>query len=180
MPSVVERSFNSIQTVSGTVAAIGLEKTGNSVAGNIITPAVWALNYAAKGSTPNEIDLSIYGLGFLNGPVGIAMGLVKAYMDDDIAQKVEEIKLRQSAKYRDYIFPVQSYRNFPPFIVALKVAEHGGTAWQGHNEQWVFVTDSRGIMVSDYKPVGAVKVIRPVYPFVEDNGKFKICSRTCR
>lgn len=62
------------------------------------------------------------------------MGLVKSYMDDDIAQKVEEIKLRQNAKYLDFFF-FQSYRNLPPFIVALKVAEHGGTAWQGHNER---------------------------------------------
>ncbi|CAA0123421.1 Uncharacterised protein [BD1-7 clade bacterium] len=179
MSNVVERNFNSIQTVSGTVAAIGLEKTGNAVAGNMVTPAVWALNYAAKGSTPNEVDLSIYGLGFLNGPAGIAMSLFKAYMDDDIAKKVDEIKQKQSVEYRNYIFAVQAYRNLPPFIAALKVAENGGTAWQGHNDQWVFITDSNGALVADYEPVGAVKVIKPIYPFIEENGKFKICSRTC-
>ena len=35
-------------------------------------------------------------------------------------------------------------------------------------------------MVSGYKPVGAVKVIRPTDSFLEDAGKFKACGRARR
>lgn len=180
MSQFIERNFNQIQTVNSTIAAIGLEKVGQKVAGTLVTPAVWALNYATKDITPNEIDLAIYGSGFINGPAGIVMSLLKAVIDDDIAKKVAVIREQQDPQYRNYIFPVQSYKSLPPLIAAIKVAEAGGTAWKGGNGQWVFLSDSNGLMVADFKPKDAVEVCQPIYPFMHKDGKFRYCMRSCR
>lgn len=180
MTDVMERNINTAQTIGSTVAAIGLEKTGHSVAGNLVTPAVWAANYAVNGNVPSSVDVSIYGAGFISAPASIAVGVFKAVMDDDINRKVEDIKVKQDPMFRQFIYAVQNYSGLPPFIAALKIAENGGTAWRGHNNQWVYITDSNGLLLTDYEPKGAVQTIRPVYPFKEKNGKFDICSKTCR
>lgn len=180
MSQFIERNFNQIQTVNGTIAAIGLEKVGQKVAGNLVTPAVWALNYAAKDITPGEIDLAIYGSSFINGPAGIIMSLLKAVIDDDIGKKVTVIREKQDPQYRNYIFPVQNYSLSAPFIAAQNIARDGGTAWKDPNGQWVFITDSRGVLVPDYEPKDAIDIMKPIYPFSEKNGKFDFCRRTCR
>ena len=162
------------------MAAIGLEKAGNKIAGNLVTPAVWVANYATNGNVPNSADLTIYGSGFISAPVGIVVGFFKAIMDDGVNQKVDEIRIKQDIKYRKYIHPVQKYGNNSPYIVALEIATRGGTVWQGHNAQWVYITDANGKLLIDYEPKGASKVIRPVYPFDVENGKFRICIKTCR
>lgn len=176
----VRDNTNLIQNTSGIIAAVGLEKIGRGAAGNLITPATWVLNYGAQGSTPSAVDVGIYGSGFISGFAGIAVSTLKAFVDDDINQKVKVIRLQNKSKYRPYILPVQSYGSSSPFIEAQTIASNGGTAWQGKNGQWVYIVDSKGRLVIDFEPQEALKVMRPKYPFERtSNGKFIYCSTTC-
>ena len=177
----VRENFNITQNTLGTIAAIGLEKIGKTVAGNLVTPAVWVLNSAAKGSSPSLVDVGIYASGFVSAPAAIAVSTVKALVDDNIYKKVEEIKLQHAVKYRPFIQPVQNYGSDQPFIIALSIASAGGTAWQGQNRQWVYLTDATGLLVPDFKPNKFFQAIQPNYPFqFNDKKEYIYCSRTCR
>ncbi|MFC3152276.1 hypothetical protein ACFOEK_14670 [Litoribrevibacter euphylliae] len=176
----VRDNTNLIQNTSGIIAALGLDKIGRGSVGNLITPATWVLNYGAQGSTPSAVDVGIYGSGFISGIAGMAVSTLKAIVDDDINQKVQAIRLQQLAKYRPYILPVQSYGSSSPFIIAQTIASNGGTAWQGQNGQWVYLTDAKGRLVIDFEPQSALRVMRPKYPFERaSNGKFIYCSTSC-
>jgi len=177
----VRENFNIIQNTSGTIAAIGLEKIGKAAAGNLVTPAIWALNAATKNSTPSVVDVGIYASGFVSAPAAITVSTVKALSDDSINRKVNEIRLQHEAKYRQFILPVQNYGHNAPFFVAQEIASNGGTVWQGQNHQWVYITDARGLLVPDFKPNNFRQAMQPTFPFeLNKNNKFKFCSRTCR
>jgi len=84
-----------IQGASSTIASIGLAKMGKAVAGNLVTPAVWALNYAVEDKTPDSIDIVLYLTAFTSSvaaPATIATGLFKSVVDDDIARKLREVR----------------------------------------------------------------------------------------
>ena len=40
----------------------------------------------------------------------------------------------------------------------------GGTAWEHPNGLWVYITDARGLLVCDYRPVVARKIYQPLLP----------------
>ena len=61
---VVKDHKNVIQTSGGTIASIALEQSGRRVAGALVTPATWALNHAADGSTPGAVDIGLWISGF--------------------------------------------------------------------------------------------------------------------
>jgi hypothetical protein len=164
---------NLYQNTVTTIASVGIEKIGSSTISNLITPAVWTLNYAKTGAKPSVVDGGIYATGFVNAPAGIVAGTIKAYMDDDIAKKTRDIALRQEQKYRKFIHPVQDYSYQPPFIAAMTIAQNGGTVWLGKNGQWVYITGARGALVIDYKPKNSIKFMQPVFPLVKkEDGKF--------
>jgi hypothetical protein len=156
-----------MQTVSGGIAAIGLEKTGNAVAGTMVTPAVWALNYAVNGKTPDNVDVGLFGLGLAGGPFAVASistGIIKAVIDDQIEVQLREVRLNEEAKYRPYIIPCSKYASSGPGINAMAIASRGGTAWQHPNGLWVYIVDASGKLVADFKPKKATKLYQPVWP----------------
>lgn len=175
---IIEANKNKAQSVGGTLASMGLEKTGakigaktaGKVAGYIVTPAIWAYNYGTSGSTPDAIDLSLYGLGFLGSFAGVAAigtGIVKAFVDDDIAQKLEQIKAKENPKYAKFIQACAKYGFASPAINAMTIASKGGTAWKHPNGLWVYITDIRGFMVHDFQPNVFTQIYRPKHPLVK-------------
>lgn len=180
MSDVIKENFNFMQNTSGIVATMGLESLGKSAAGNLVTPAIWALNYTATESKPSGVDIGIYAVGFLNAPSSIVTSVFKSVVDDDINKKVNMIRQLHDAKFRLYIQPVQNFSWEPPFIIANKIAAKGGTAWQGKNGQWVYITDAQGIPVADFTPKNALLIIRPEIPLRRSpNGQYYYCSRSC-
>lgn len=62
--AIARSNKNIIQNTSGIIASVGLNAIGKKVAGNIVTPATWAVNYTSGGSTPGKEDLMLYSAGF--------------------------------------------------------------------------------------------------------------------
>ncbi|GAB1260589.1 hypothetical protein [Aurantivibrio plasticivorans] len=170
----VEAHKNKIQTGSGTVASIGLEMTGKTVAGALITPATWALNYASDGSKPGAVDALIYGSGFLSTPAAIATGVLKAAVDDDLNAKLSEVKRTDNQKFRSFFKACSHFAGNSPQINAMNIASKGGTAWKHPNGLWVYITDAKGQLVSDFQPRLFTEMYQPDQPLkVGANGGFK-------
>lgn len=163
----IENHKNIIQGVSGTIASMGLTKIGRPIAGIVVTPAVWVLNYATQGSTPDAIDVGIFGSGFISGPGAIFTGLVKAAVDDDIDKKLREVKAGEDPRYAAFIQPCNRYASNAPQINAMTIASKGGTAWKHTNGLWVYITDARGKIINDFQPRKAVIIYRPKIPMIK-------------
>jgi hypothetical protein len=181
MSNAIKENFNFMQNSSGIVASMGLESLGKSAAGNLVTPAIWALNYTASESRPTGIDVGIYAVGFLNAPASIITSIFKSVVDDDINKKVNMIRQQHDAKFRLYIQPVQNFGGMSaPYITATTIAGKGGVAWQGKNGQWVYITDAQGFPVCDFVPNNYLNIWQPNRPLtMHPNGEFMICSRSC-
>ena len=167
----VEDHKNMIQTNSSTIASIGLTKAGHKVGGVLVTPAVWVLNYSTQGSTPDKVDVGLYATGFFGATASVAaigVGIVKAAVDDDMDTRLREIQVGEDPKYRKFIKPCYRYGSMAPQINATNIAAKGGTAWKHPNGLWVYITDLRGHLVSDFKPNNFVIVYRPNIPLKQD------------
>lgn len=166
----IERHQNIIKDVNSELAVMGLEKVGQKIAGKLLTPAVWALNYAVNGKTPDKLDFGLFGMGFLGGaagPAAIVTGLVKAVVDDDMEARLKVVRQSEDAIYSDFIFPCYNYASAPPQINAMTIASMGGTAWQHPNGLWVYIlckSEKKLINVPNFKPKQAVQVYQPVWP----------------
>ncbi|MCX2783672.1 hypothetical protein OQJ46_11815 [Microbulbifer thermotolerans] len=163
--SAARNHKNTIQTLSGTIASIGLEQSGKKVAGSLITPATWALNYAAEGSKPGAVDIGLWATGFVSAPAAITTSVIKAVMDDDTQRKLSHVRSKEPAKYAKFIHPCSNYGSSAPEIVAMSIANKGGTAWISNIGLWVYITDARGNLVADYQPLDFLKIYRPKKPY---------------
>jgi len=166
----IENHKNLIQSTSGTIASIGLTKAGEKMAGVLVTPAVWVLNYSANGSTPDKVDVGLYATGFfgtLAASGAVVTGTVKAVVDDDMDTRLREIQAGEDPRYRRFIKACYRYGMMPPQINAMTIAGKGGTAWKHVNGLWVYITDARGYLVNDYKPRKAVVTYRPKLPLIK-------------
>lgn len=101
--ATIQGNKNVIQTTGGTIASIGLEQSGKKIAGVLVTPATWALNYAADGSKPNAVDIGIWASGFLSAPAAIVSGFLKAAVDDDINRKLALVQAKEPSKSARFI-----------------------------------------------------------------------------
>ncbi len=178
LSKTIRNHKNTTQTISGTIAAIGLEKVGQKTAGVLVTPAVWVLNYSADGSKPSGVDAGIYASGFLSAGASVAVSLMKSVLDDDLQRKFEMATKSEPPKYAPFIKTCYHFASNPQLINAQRIASKGGTAWMHSNGLWLYITDSRGNMVADYKPKSAVKVYQPVYPFQRNNNGSLIWGQT--
>ncbi len=173
----VENNKNLVSAISQPVAVIGLETTGKKIAGRLVTPAVWVLNYAANKKAPDTIDVGLYGMGLLSniaGVASIATGVVKAVVEDDMANKLRIIR---AAEGTSFIRPTYHFSSAPAAINAMTIASLGGTAWKHPNGLWVYITDAKGYMVANYKPKKYVKLYRPIWPLQPlGAGKFRFTS----
>jgi len=60
-----------------------------------------------------------------------------------------------------------------PMINATTIASKGGTAWKHPVGLWVYITDIRGYLISDFNPKSAIEIYRPKQPLKRANtGKF--------
>lgn len=169
----IKNHKNTIQTISGTVASIGLEQTGKQIAGALITPATWALNYAAEGAKPGAIDMGLWATGFISAPAAIATGVIKAIVDDDTHRKLENIRSKEPNQYSNFILPCSAFGSAAPGIVAMTIASKGGTAWLSNIGLWVYITDANARLVADYQPLDYLKIYRPKKPYqASENGSF--------
>lgn len=162
---------NFIQSGAGTIASIGLDKIGQKAAGTLITPAVWTLNYGATGTKPDVTDAGIYASGFVSFGASIAVGLLKAHIDDDMIQKLSEIRRTEKPIWAPHIKSCYQFSSAAPAINAQIIASMGGTAWKHPNGLWVYITDARGLMIKDFKPNVYVVIYQPKEPLVKKNGK---------
>lgn len=172
MNDTVRGNKNVIQTASGTIASMGLDKLGKGAAGVAVTPAVWVLNYGVDGSKPSSVDAGIYASGFLSAGAATVVGLFKSVVDDDMARKLERAKQHELPKYRPFIKNCYGFSHAPALINAQHIASQGGTAWQSASGLWVYITDAKGKMIADYKPRSAVVTYQPKFPFQRRGNKF--------
>lgn len=173
----IERNQNLISSINQPLAVIGLNKIGQQVAGKVLTPVVWSLNYAVNGVTPDKVDVSLFGVGLLGGaaaPASIATGIVKAVVDDDINHRLKVAHNSEKIEMRSHIRPCYHFGVAPPQINAMKIASMGGTAWQHPNGLWLYITDARNHHIPNFKPKSAVQIYQPVWPLQsKGDGKFK-------
>lgn len=163
--AVLRNHKNTIQTLSGTIASIGLEQSGKKIAGSLITPATWALNYTAENSKPGAVDIGLWATGFVSTPAAITTSVIKAIVDDDTQRKLFHVRNKEPVKYAKFIQPCSNYGSSAPEIVAMSIANKGGTAWIRNIGLWVYITDSRGNLVADYQPADFLKIYRPKKPY---------------
>jgi hypothetical protein len=147
----------------GKLNALG--KLGKFLAGAVIQPLVWAY----QGNTGDDWDKILYGLGLIP-PLTVAAGIVgvwKGRMDDDILKKLAEIQAAEPRHLEKLIFPTATYSWSPPAINAQRIASRGGVAWQHPNGLWVYLKmqrHSKDVLVCDYKPKVAAKILGPELP----------------
>lgn len=171
---ITRENKNLIQNTSGIIASVGLNQVGKRVAGNIVTPATWALNYAADGSNPTKEDLLIYSAGFASLAASVAVGTIKAVVDDKTKKQLKEVKQKENPIYRKHIKACAYLDWSPSPIIATKIANSGGTAWQATNSLWCFITDANGHHICDFTPNSFLKLYQPSMPLAEgSNGGFK-------
>lgn len=163
---------NLIQSGTGTIASIGLDKIGQKTAGILVTPAVWTLNYGTTGAKPDATDAGIYATSFVSVGASIAVGLLKAHVDDDMNQKLAEVRRTEKSSWAAHIKNCYHFGSAAPAINAQVIASMGGTAWKHPNGLWVYITDARGLMIKDFKPNIYVVIYQPKEPLIKKNGKF--------
>lgn len=165
MGDTITGNKNVIQTTSGTIASIGLEQTGKKVAGALVTPAIWAVNYGGDGSKPGAVDIGIWLAGFLSAPASIVTGLLKAAVDDDINRKLALVQSKEPSRSASFIKACSNFGAASPSINAMTIANKGGTAWITSVGLWVYITDARDHLVADYQPKEFVTLYRPKKPY---------------
>jgi len=177
----IDQNKNLISSLSQPLAVIGLEKIGQKMAGKLLTPAVWAANYATNGKTPDKADVSLFGAGFLGGaagPASIVTGIVKGVIDDDMEQRLKLVRSSESPEHRASIKPTYYFASAPPAINAMTIASMGGTAWQHPNGLWVYITADEDLLVPNFQPKKSKKTYRPVWPLQSmGGGKFRFTGR---
>lgn len=156
-------------------------KAAGGAAGLIVQPVVWA----ATGTTPDAGDMTAYLAGGIGGLIsvpaaipGIATGIVKAMVDDHTAGLVELVKADEPAYARNGIRPVGDYGFWASdnIIQAAHIAMDGGVVWKSH-DVWVYVTDGKGRLVCDYRPMKSDDTMGPILPLQRGpNGKFNYKS----
>jgi len=167
-------------TGSQKVAVMGLEKMGlktlGHVVGKVVTPAIWVWDYSKDGKLPDKTEVGLFGFGVLvegaEGPA-LAVEFLKAAIDDDIENKLKQVRQDEEPQYRKFIKACYNYGMSPPLINAQTIATRGGTAWRHKNGLWVYIEDIHGHPVANFKPHNAVAVFQPDMPLRTDgNGKF--------
>ncbi|WP_041599035.1 hypothetical protein [Hahella chejuensis] len=175
---------STIKSIGGTIASMGLEKSGYSTLGKFITPAVWATDYAVNKNMPDKADVGIFATGLFGGPAAVAstvVGIFKSVLDDDMNAKLRVIKAAEGAPFNEGIKICYHYASSAPFINALTIASLGGTCWQHPNGLWVYIVDKNNNLVHNYTPKVAVQIIRPAHPFrMGSNGRLAITNTTVR
>ena len=170
----IQDNKNIVQNTSGVIASIGFSELGNNVAGNIVTPATWALNHAVDGSVPSSVDIGIYATGFISTPASAIVGSFKAIIDDDLNKKLNAVRKKEASRYRAFIETCSNKGFAPPMLIAMNIASKGGTAWQATSGIWCYIKDARGKLVSDFTPNSYLKIYRPKHPLqASANGGYK-------
>lgn len=123
------------------------------------------MNHAANGSRPGVVDVGIWLSGFVSAPASIVTGAMKALVDDDIYQKLEQIKAKEPRKYSKFIKACYNYGMASPGINAMTIASKGGTAWITSVGLWVYITDANDRLVADYQPAEFITMYHPKKPY---------------
>lgn len=177
----IEKHQNLVSSINQPLAVMGLEKAGKRMAGKLLTPAVWTLNYAVNGKTPDKVDVGLFGTGLLGGaagPAAIFTGVVKALVDDDMEQRLKMVRLDEKPEHRSGIKTAYHFGSSPAAINAMKIASMGGTAWQHPNGLWVYIVDNDDLLVPNFKPQRSLRVYRPVWPLqAMGGGKFRFTGK---
>ena len=153
---------------------MGLEKIGQKIAGVIVTPAIWAMNYVANGNRPDVVDIGLYAAGYFSAGASTGVSLLKSHVDDDMNQKLLSIQRKENPKWAPFIKNCYHFNYTLPPINAMTIAGLGGTTWKDLNGLWVYITDARGRMVKDFKPKSFVIMYQPKHPLIKRNGKFVV------
>lgn len=167
----MESHKNVIQAATGHLAAIGLQRTGKTVLGSLISPATWFYNWVTTGTLPTSVDYGFWILsigGGMFGPASLAATYVKALVDDDIHRKVLEARSSEPPHVRPGIHALIGWGT--PSGIGGRLAVAGGTAWQHPNGVWVGLVDDRRRPVSNYSPKLASDLRRPVWPLTAGPG----------
>ncbi len=141
-----------------------LGKLKGSIAGALVQPLVWAI----QGNTGDAGDKFLYAFGLIPA-VTVAAGAVgiwKGILDDDVLDKLAEVKASEPPELSNFIFPTATY-NWETKSYPEKIAAKGGVAWQHPNGLWVFLRFERFgkiILCPDYLPKNAKQIIGPELP----------------
>lgn len=171
-----ENHQNIIQSSMGTIASMSLTKAGSKMGGALITPAVWAYSYATTNNAPSGVDASLYAAGFVGtiaAPATIIAGSIKAIVEDSLDEKLRHARVSENEKYRPFIKTCYRYASSSALINAQTIAGNGGTAWMHPNGIWLYISDKRGFLVSDYQPTLSITTYGPKLPLEKArNGRF--------
>ena len=144
------------------------------LAGAIVQPLVWAV----QGNTGDVADKGLYAVGLICLPLALAAGgagLLKGYMDDDVLQKLAEVRASEPVRWAKGIVPAAEFHwNEMPDINAQRIAAYGGVAWQHPNGLWVYLkpkNNGKLVSVCDYRPRVAKKILGPELPLRPAGGR---------
>ena len=163
----IDENRSSVLNSSTTLASLNIEKVAGKIAGAVVQPAVWVLDFAANDAPPDGTDVSLWGLSLVSGPVGwaaAATGILKGAVDDRTRHLLEQARAAEPQERRKFMSACADYGWSGQGINAQTIASKGGTAWEHPNGLWVYITDARGLLVCDYRPVVARKIYQPLLP----------------
>lgn len=142
------------------------------VAGGLVEPALWAVS----DDGPDAVDVGLWGMGLLGGPLAIAgavTGLLRGVVDDQVQIGVDQAAACEPERYRKGIKSCHRYGSAGAFTNAMSIAAAGGTAWEHPNGTWVYIVDAKKRLVCDYQPAVAKRIFQPNLPLQPVPGGFK-------
>ena len=150
--------------------------TAGRVGGMAIQPVLWAVK---GGDGPDGLDVGLWVAGavpMLKYPA-LATSVIRAAVKDVTEQLLAEVRAAEPAHKRRHIKAAADYSGLVgAYINSMTIASKGGTAWLHKNGLWVYITDSKGRLVSDYQPsrVNTLRILQPILPLqAVSSGSFR-------
>lgn len=165
---------NTTENATIEIAAFVVERavggTRGTVAGLLIQPVVWAVS----DDSPDAADAFIYAVGGVGAFAGslllsvpaLVTGGIKAYVDDQHDELVEQARLDEPEAVRSGIHSVKDFSFFSSSShnEAMAVASAGGVTWQHPNGAQLYIKDASDNLICDYHPRRFVRAFMPHIP----------------
>lgn len=178
----VEKNRKTLLTLSTTLADNGLDgvpgPTGRTVAGVLLEPIVWWLDYEVNEEEPSATDYMTYALGNIQTPhtkvAAFVVSVLNSVSDDQKNFLLKAVRAEYPAEQRKGIKACLDFCGLTgPSITAQQIAFRGGTAWLHPNGLWVYAEDKKKKLIPRFKPLTSKKIYQAWWPLRPKGGGFE-------
>ena len=174
----VEKHRKTLLTLSTTLADESLEAIGTTVAGVLIEPIVWWLDYKVNEEEPSATDYMTYAIGQMGPHAKVAatvVSVLNSVLDDQKNAMLKAVRAEYPAEKRNGIKACVDYFSglTGAAITAQVIASRGGAAWLHPNGLWVYAEDKTKTLIPRFKPLTSKKIYQVWWPLRPKGGGFE-------